>query len=101
MTTPMSTTPTRWRRTLAQALNWTRDRPRRPTPAIEELRALCDALVADLEPVERRAVHRSLTQARDAQDVWHLRSHLFGLISLRHGEHVARERLQRLDAFWA
>ena len=38
--------------------------------------------------------------AHDRADLWNLRSHLFGAISLAHGEHVARERLQQLDAHW-
>jgi hypothetical protein len=98
----MSTTPApRWKRTLAHALQFTRRSARvEPAPAIEELRELCRALVADLGAVQRLELGLRIAHARSAEDIWHLRSHLFGVISLQHGEHVARERLQQLDMRW-
>jgi hypothetical protein len=50
-----------------------------------------------------QVVHRLQLGGVESQgraDLWNLRSHLFGAISLAHGEHVARERLQQLDAHW-
>lgn len=94
----MSTTSVpRWRRTLAKALHLSR--PADPVP-IDDLRALCRELVADLDAGERRPLELFIDRALCADDIWHLRSQLFGVISLRHGEHVARERLRRLDAHW-
>jgi hypothetical protein len=88
----------RWRRTLARALHLRRAEP---APVdLDVLRALCRELVADLEPGDRQVLDVFIGHARCADDIWHLRSQLFGLISLRHGEHVARERLRRLDAHW-
>lgn len=95
----MSTTlpARRWRRTLTRALHLGR---RSEAPSLEALRALCAELVADLSPAERHVLGQCLAHARCADDIWQLRSQLFGVISLRHGEHVARERLRRLDAHW-
>ncbi len=76
-----------------------RQSPVDPVP-VETLRALCRELVADLASEERHALTQGLAQARCADDIWQLRSKLYGVISLRHGEHVARERLKRLDAHW-
>lgn len=91
----MSTTSApRRRRSLVQAWPW----KRRTDAPIDTLVELCRAIVADLGADDRLAVDRGLAQVRCLDDVWHLRSRLFGLISLRHGEHVARERLKRLDA---
>jgi hypothetical protein len=92
----MNTQPApRWRQALARALRLTPDAE--PAP-IDPLRALCRELVADLGADERRPIELFIDRARCAEDIWHLRSQLFGVISLRHGEHVARERLRRLDA---
>jgi hypothetical protein len=101
MTSLMSTTSApRWKRTLAHALRLTRTSARSEPAPIEPLRELCRELVADLAPVQRYELGLCIAHARSAEDIWHLRSHLFGVISLQHGEHVARERLQRLDARW-
>ena len=97
----MATTPApRWKRTLARALQFTRRPPRAEPAPIEGLRELCRALAADLGAVQRLELGLRLAHARCTEDIWHLRSHLFGVISLQYGEHVARERLQRLDAHW-
>ena len=97
----MSTTPApRWKRTLAHALQFTRRSSRAEPAPIEDLRELCRSLVADLGAVERLELGLRIAHARSAEDIWHLRSHLFGLISLQHGEHVARERLLQLDTHW-
>lgn len=98
MTRLMSTTPaSRWRRSLAEALHLRR---RTEPVAIDTLRDLCRELVADLASDQQHALGQCIAHARSAEDIWHLRSRLFGAISLRHGEHVARERLRRLDACW-
>jgi hypothetical protein len=101
MTSLMSmTSAPRWKRTLVQALRLTRGGTRAEPAPIEPLRELCRELVADLAPIQRCELGLCIAHARSAEDIWHLRSHLFGVISLQHGEHVARERLQRLDAHW-
>jgi hypothetical protein len=92
----MSTTSApRRRRSLVQAWPWKR---RTDDVPIDTLVELCRAIVADLGADDRLAVDRGLAHVRGVDDIWHLRSRLFGLISLRHGEHVARERLKQLDA---
>lgn len=101
MSSPMPTIPAaRWKRTLAQAFRLTRGHEPRDTPSLAALRDACRNLVADLPAVQRGELQRCISNARDTQDVWHLRSHLFGVISLTFGEHVARDRLKRLDPFW-
>ena len=46
---------------------------------------------------ERRPLLQRLERMRRADDLWHLRGALFDVISLFHGETVARERLATLD----
>lgn len=97
----MSTTSgARWRRTLFQALAMRCGPAPRESPSIDTLRDACRGLVADLPPGQRQALQRCIADARHADDIWHLRSHLFGVLSLNFGEHVARERLKTLDIHW-
>ena len=67
---------------------------------VEFLRQLCRSLVRICP--RRNAGRWSCASCvrRTGPTCWNLRSHLFGAISLAHGEHVARERLQQLDAHW-
>lgn len=69
---------------------------RLPEPA--RVHELCAVLLADIAEPERDAVLRRLGRLRRADDLWDLRNALFGLVSLHHGESVARERLVRFDA---
>ena len=62
--------------------------------AVDMLRALV------LPDDPRLPLEYRVLRARHLGDLWDLRSQLFGAISLAFGEHVARERLQRLDAQW-
>ena len=95
---------TRWKRALDSVLRLTRlDAPAVPVDDAQEvefLRQLCRSLVQDLPGEPRRALEVRILRARDRSDLWNLRSHLFGAVSLQFGEHAARERLQRLDAHW-
>lgn len=97
----MPTTPAaRWKRTLAQAFRFPRSPETRDNSSLDALRDACRDLIVDLPAVQRYELQLCISNARNTQDVWHLRSHLFGVISLTFGEHVARDRLKRLDPFW-
>lgn len=98
-----SPSDTRWKRALDSVLRLAG--LDRPAPDEDEydllfLRRLISSLVQDLPAQPRCALDVRILQARSRGELWHLRSHLFGAISLQFGEHEARERLQRLDAHW-
>lgn len=99
-----SPTPTRWKRALCSVLKFTRPEPPASSGDDERralaVRTLSLALVQDLPDDPRLSLDARILRARGLDELWNLRSQLFGAISLRHGEHVARERLQRLDAHW-
>ena len=98
-----SPSDTRWKRALDSVLRFTRlERSGPPDDAgeVEFLRQLCRSLVQDLPAEPRCALDLRIQRARGRSDLWNLRSHLFGAVSLQFGEHAARERLQRLDAHW-
>lgn len=101
MSSPMPTSSAaRWKRTLAHAFRLNRRPKAAASVSIDLLRDACCDLVADLPTLQRHELQACIANTRTAQDVWHLRSHLFGVISLTFGEHVARDRLKRLDPFW-
>lgn len=94
---------TRWKRALDSVLKFARgDKPAPPDgeARVLALRLLCVALVQDLPDDVRLSLDARVLRARSLDELWHLRSSMFGAISLQFGEHVARERLQRLDAHW-
>ncbi|WP_209384716.1 hypothetical protein [Rhizobacter sp. AJA081-3] len=94
---------TRWKRALDSVLRLARlERTELPDEngEVEFLRQLCRSLVQDLPAPQRGPLELRILRSHDRGDLWNLRSHLFGAISLAHGEHVARERLQQLDAHW-
>jgi hypothetical protein len=98
-----SPSDTRWKRALDSVLRLAR--LDRPVPAGDPaelllLRGLTRSLVQDLPVDARCALDVRILQARSLDELWHLRSQLFGAISLQFGEHVARQRLQQLDAHW-
>jgi hypothetical protein len=66
-------------------------------PNIASLRELCFTLLADVPASDRKAMLQRIENMRRAEDTWHLRSALFDVISLAHGEATARVRLARLD----
>jgi hypothetical protein len=93
----------RWKRTLHQALRLGRAGmyPSAPeTEDLDALRGLCHRLVDDLPPVIRHELVLRILHARNRDDLWHLRSQMFSAISMQFGEHVARERIQRLNPYW-
>jgi len=98
-----SPSDTRWKRALDSVLRFTRlerSGPADGTAEVEFLRQLCRSLVQDLPAEPRYALDLRIQRAHGRSDLWNLRSHLFGAVSLQFGEHAARERLQRLDAHW-
>jgi hypothetical protein len=98
-----SPSDTRWKRALDSVLRFTRlerSGPADDSDEFERLRQLCRDLVRDVPAEPRSVLDLRILRARDRSDLWNLRSHLFGAVSLQFGEHVARERLQRLDAHW-
>ena len=100
----LSPTDTCWKRALRSVLKFAR--PQAPAQTLDDerrvmaLRTICLALVQDLPDETRRTLDTRILRARSLDDLWELRSALFGAISLCLGEHEARERLQRLDAHW-
>lgn len=67
-------------------------------PAPEDVRELCAHVLRDVAAQDRDAVLERLGRLRRADDVWDLRNALFGMVSLHHGEGVARARLDEFDA---
>lgn len=55
-----------------------------------------DALT-DIDSPAADAVRNQLRVARSLQELWHLRTGLFGLVSRELGQRAARERLSRLN----
>ena len=64
---------------------------------VKTLSTLCLELLNDVPEARRQLLLQRLEKMRRADDVWHVRSALFEVISLAHGERVARERLLVLD----
>jgi hypothetical protein len=71
--------------------------PSRAAPDVAALRELCFTLLADVPASDRKAMLLRIENMRRAEDTWHLRGALFDVISLFHGEAMARERLAVLD----
>jgi len=98
-----SSSDTRWKRTLDSVLRLARREKLEPDDnpqEVEFLRQLCRSLVNDLPLDARCTLDLRILRARGRDDLWNLRSQLFGAVSLQFGEHVARQRLQQLDAHW-
>lgn len=98
-----SPSDTRWKRALDSVLRLARlDKPAAPNDPSELLflRRLTSSLVQDLPLDARCPLDVRILQARSLDELWHLRSQLFGAISLQFGEHEARQRLQQLDNHW-
>ncbi len=72
-------------------------RPTRAAPDVAALRELCFTLLADVPASDRKAMLLRIERMRRAEDRWQLRSALFDVISLFHGEATARERLAALN----
>ena len=70
---------------------------RRAATDVSSLRVLCLELLADVPAGRRKPLLQRLDRLRRADDMWHVRSLLFEVISLTHGEQVARDRLLVLD----
>ena len=64
---------------------------------VNSLRALCLELLNDVPEARRQVLLQRLEKLRRADDVWHVRSALFEVISLTHGEQAARELSMVLD----
>jgi len=98
-----SPSDTRWKRTLDSVLRLARREKLEPAESpqdVELLRQLCRSLVNDLPLDARCTLDLRILRAQGRDDLWNLRSQLFGAVSLQFGEHVARQRLQQLDAHW-
>ncbi len=73
--------------------------PRMPAP--ESMRELCAHVLRDVAAHDREGVLDRLGRLRRADDLWDLRNALFSVVSLNHGETVARARLSEFDAAMA
>lgn len=67
-------------------------------PSLDAAKRLCLELIDDVNPDRRNDLSRSILRARRREDVWALRSAVFGSVSLAYGELEARQRVARLDA---
>ena len=67
-------------------------------PEPGRVQEVCSLVLIDIASHDRDALLQRLGRLRRADDLWELRNVLFGLVSARHGETVARERLCRFDA---
>jgi hypothetical protein len=65
---------------------------------IENLRVLCMQILQDIPTPACAKVLARLEKMRRPDDVWYLRTELFGVISQYHGEFIARSRIGSLDA---
>lgn len=72
-------------------------RPTRTTPNVAALREMCFTPLADVPASDRKAMLQRIERMHRAENRRHLRSALFDVISLFHGEATARERLAALD----
>ena len=64
----------------------------------EVLRVACVEALADIPGHSRDGVLQRLDRLRRADDVSNLRAALFDLVSRYHGESIARQRIDLLDA---
>ena len=72
-------------------------RPSRTALDVAALRELCFTLLTDVPASDSKAMLLRFERMRRAEDTWNLRGALFDVISLFHGEAMARERLATLD----
>jgi len=92
----------RWKRALYHALRLTRisgfsDSSADGDDAAEALRNALHNLIEDLAPDARHMLALRILHARDRDELWHLRSAVYGAVARQLGEQVAQERLRRLD----
>lgn len=66
-------------------------------PRIDQLRALCTELLDDVPGVDRATLLQCLERMRRVDDIPQLRAALFDVVSIFHGESVARVRIEALD----
>lgn len=74
-----------------------RQRARLEASGVAAMRRLCQDMIRDLGDEQQASLEVRIDRARDLDDFWHLRAHLFGAIALEHGERVAHERVRRFD----
>ena len=92
----------RWKRALDHALRLTRissfgDSSAADDDLAEALRSVLHSLIEDIAPDARHMLALRILHARDRDELWHLRSAVYGAIARQLGEQVAQERLRRLD----
>jgi len=94
----------RWKRALDHALRLTRisgfgdsSAAAGADDAAEALRSALHSLIEDLAPDARHMLALRILHARDRDELWHLRSAVYGAVARQLGEQVAQERLRRLD----
>jgi hypothetical protein len=76
-------------------------RSRRRAGDIDGARRLCYELLADVPGAAQQIMLLRLQRTQRVQDVLHLRSAMFDVVSLCHGEVVARQRISLLDRWFS
>ena len=67
-------------------------------PDLPMLRELCQTLLADVPPSDRKSLLQRLDRMRRADDVLLIRATFFSTVARSHGEAAAHDRLALLDA---
>ena len=76
-------------------------RSRRRAHDIDGARRLCYELLADVPGAAQQVMLLRLQRTKHVQDVLHLRTAMFDVVSLCHGEVVARQRISLLDRWFS
>jgi hypothetical protein len=87
---PGAHSATAWRR-LAQALGW--PKPARGAAYLAAARRACTDCLADLPPLDVRALCHLLANAESSAELWHLRPEIYRVLALHHSQAEAERRL--------
>lgn len=74
--------------------------PRDAAPPINRLPGVKRDFLASLDDIDlpgAEALRAAIDAARSLRELWHLRTDLYGLIGRAHSEHVAEQRVERLN----
>ena len=74
--------------------------PQDTSPAPNRLpgvRSDFNALLADIDNDDARALRQRIADARSLRELWHLRAEAYRVIGLTHSQSVAEERLARMN----